>query len=265
MTRNHGKRWQRPRSMAARMRGLTLIELMIAVALGLGVMSGIVVLYVDVNETASYLNAASRVQENGRFAIDQIVRTMRMAGYDDPAATGTAAPVIQMQGLSPDSVTISGFTVRTTSDAISVSHEGAPLVRDCRGRPVAAHEWVANTFAISSNSELICNTVTLSGGVGTVADGRIIAEGVEDMVILYGVDSDADGVANRYYPYAGISSWSSVVSAKVALLVNSVEPVYASTMHTCESCSTFNPTANDLMRGEFHATIRFRNSLDTSS
>jgi hypothetical protein len=168
-----------------------------------------------------------------------------------------------LEGKASSLVTMSGFTVRTTSDAVQVSHEGAALVRDCQGVQVAEDTWVTNTYAISSNDELICNTVTSVAGVATTTAGQVIAEGVEDMEILYGVDTDADGVANRYVVAASVTDWAVVVSARVALLVNSVESVYANTLHACESCDTFNPTANNLVRGEFHTSIRFRNVLGT--
>lgn len=252
---------QRMRPLHRRQQGLTLIELMIAVVIGLGVIGVILSLYVNVNESASYLNAASRVQENGRFATEHIVRTMRMAGYDDPSTTGAVRPAIVLEGKTGGQITISGFTLRSTSDAVRISYEGAALVRDCLGAQVAEDTWVTNIYAISSSDELVCNTVTSGIGVGTIVAGQVIAEGVEDMEILYGIDSDADGVANRYYSAANVSDWSVVVSAKIALLINSVEEVYTSTLHGCESCSTFNPTANRLMRAEFHATVRFRNSL----
>ena len=93
------------------------------------------------------------------------------------------------------------------------------------------------------------------------ATAQVIAEGIEDMEILYGVDVVyADGVANQYVVASSVTDWAKVVSARVTLLVNSVENVYFTTQHECESCNTFNPTASTLMRGEFNTTVRFRNT-----
>jgi type IV pilus assembly protein PilW len=259
--KNYNLTTHKMRPMCARMNGLTLVEMLIAVVLSLGLVGGIITLYVNVGESASYLNAASRIQENGRFALDHIVRTMRMAGYDDPAKTNTTRPTLILQGKSGSVITMSGFTVKSSSDAVQISHEGAALVRDCRGVAVAEDTWVTNTYAISSANELICNTVTNAAGVLTTGTGQVIAEGVEGLNIRWGVDTDADGVANRYYTAASVTDWTTVVSAKIALLVNSVGEVYGSTLHDCESCEIFNPTANNLMRAEFQATINFRNSL----
>jgi type IV pilus assembly protein PilW len=57
-----------------------------------------------------------------------------------------------------------------------------------------------------------------------------IVEGVENMQITYGVDTDAimDGTANRYLPAAsfaptGASDWARVVSVRISLLLASAE------------------------------------------
>ena len=61
--------------------GYTLVELMLALALGLLVITGIVNLFVGNNQTYAVLNGQSRLQENARFAFDFISRTTRTAGY----------------------------------------------------------------------------------------------------------------------------------------------------------------------------------------
>ena len=103
------------------MAGFTLVEMLIAVAISIGLIGGIITLYVNVNESASYLNAGSRIQESGRFAIEQIVRTMRMAGYDDPTTTATVRPTLVLEGKAGSAVTMSGFTVKSSSDAVLIS------------------------------------------------------------------------------------------------------------------------------------------------
>lgn len=62
-------------------RGFTLIELMIALVLGLFLVAG--VLYVFLSNTQTYRTneALSRVQENGRFAIEFLTSDLRHAGY----------------------------------------------------------------------------------------------------------------------------------------------------------------------------------------
>ena len=82
------------------------------------------------------------------LAVRAYVRLLGMAGYDDPV-TATAGPTIVMEGKEAASISMAGFTVQNTSDAVLISHEGAALVRDCQGVQVAADTWVTNIYAIS--------------------------------------------------------------------------------------------------------------------
>ncbi len=61
--------------------GLTLVELMIALALGLMLSAGAIMMFVSNKETSSLQRELSNIQENGRFANDLIMREVRMAGY----------------------------------------------------------------------------------------------------------------------------------------------------------------------------------------
>lgn len=62
-------------------RGLTLIELMVAMVLGLFLMSGAIEIFSANQRTIRLQIGLSRIQENGRFAIDFLMRDIRMAGY----------------------------------------------------------------------------------------------------------------------------------------------------------------------------------------
>lgn len=61
--------------------GFTLIELMIAMTLGVFLTTGILEIFSANQRTIRLQTALSRVQENGRFAIDFLVKDIRMAGY----------------------------------------------------------------------------------------------------------------------------------------------------------------------------------------
>ncbi len=64
-----------------RMTGFSLIELMLALGLGVVVTAGIVSLFVGNNQTYTLLNGQSRMQEAARFSVDFISRSARSAGY----------------------------------------------------------------------------------------------------------------------------------------------------------------------------------------
>jgi type IV pilus assembly protein PilW len=62
-------------------RGLTLVELMVALAISLFMVAGLVTLYVNNSAARTELDRASRQIENGRFAIDMMRDDIALAGY----------------------------------------------------------------------------------------------------------------------------------------------------------------------------------------
>lgn len=61
--------------------GLSLVELMVAMALSLLLMLGVMQIFLSSKQTYSTNVALSRVQESGRFALDFLARDIRNAGY----------------------------------------------------------------------------------------------------------------------------------------------------------------------------------------
>ena len=95
-----------------------------------------------------------------------------------------------------------------------------------------------------------------------------IGDGVENLQILYGVDTDGDLYANKYSNATQVTSseWNSVVSVRIGLLLNTVQNV-----STEADASTFNllgttvpaPGTTDatrfMRRHPFTTTISLRN------
>lgn len=71
-----------------RIEGFSLVELMVALAIGLFLSGVIASLYLTSRSSFVYQDALSRIQESGRFAIETMARDIRMAGY---SACGTAS------------------------------------------------------------------------------------------------------------------------------------------------------------------------------
>lgn len=67
--------------MIRKHQGLSLVELMISVALGLILMLGVIKIFVSSKVVFGTQQGLSRIQETGRLAIDFIARDVRMAGY----------------------------------------------------------------------------------------------------------------------------------------------------------------------------------------
>ncbi|HZP65243.1 MAG TPA: PilW family protein [Rudaea sp.] len=83
---------------AARARGFNLVELMVAIALGILIGLGLVMLFDATSKTNHVQEAMAEMQENGRFAMTRLNDDLRLAsrqlmnstGYSDPAHPNTA-------------------------------------------------------------------------------------------------------------------------------------------------------------------------------
>ncbi|WP_308363764.1 MULTISPECIES: PilW family protein [unclassified Microbulbifer] len=62
-------------------RGVSLVELMVAITIGLILMTGVVQLFLSSRATFTTQQAISRVQETGRLAMEFLGQDIRMAGY----------------------------------------------------------------------------------------------------------------------------------------------------------------------------------------
>jgi len=86
--------------------GVTLIELMVALAIGAFLMVGAVTVFLKARQTFRLTDSVARIQETGRFALEVIEPEIRMAHYwglttQTPAIEGRAGAA-DPNGLGPD-------------------------------------------------------------------------------------------------------------------------------------------------------------------
>lgn len=123
--------------------GLSLIELMIAIALGLVLMTGVMQVFLSSRVTFATQQAMSRIQETGRLAVEFISRDVRMAGYMGCASRSgafgdTAGDVLNfhrdfeigLQGFSsvPSGVTLSPVPMANTDILVVRTADALPLL-----------------------------------------------------------------------------------------------------------------------------------------
>lgn len=63
------------------MRGLSLVELMVAITIGLIIMAAVSSLFVSSKQTYTTQDSLARLQENARFAMQFLIKDLRLAGY----------------------------------------------------------------------------------------------------------------------------------------------------------------------------------------
>lgn len=93
--------------------GFSLIELLIALALGLAVLVGFSSVFVVVKQSFRFQETTGRLQEDGTFALDSIAKDLRMAGYAGCAGihqTVVSGTTTYYPGSLLDSVNPNGIT-----------------------------------------------------------------------------------------------------------------------------------------------------------
>jgi len=84
-----------------RQRGLSLIELMVALVISLFLLGGVVQVYIANKSTYRFSEAMSRIQESARYALDTMARDLRMAGFWGCTTFDPANPANIQNNLDP--------------------------------------------------------------------------------------------------------------------------------------------------------------------
>jgi len=243
--------------MRQRQRGMTLVEMMVALAIGLAVVLGAGRLLVHANGAYASQVEAAAVDDAGRYALELVGRALRQAAIVDPDALLSAAqPGDQAARLAGFDA---GTVARTSpgiddplpdavngSDVLAVRFPGAGPAPDgdgsvvsCAGFTVARGEEGWSIFHVARNAEgepeLRCK---YRGAANWSADA--VVAGVDSFQLLYGIDTDEprDGVPNRYVNADALRAldaalgasgqqdlnrrtwWKRVASVRVALLLH---------------------------------------------
>jgi type IV pilus assembly protein PilW len=290
--------------------GFSLVELMIAVVLGLILVAGVIELFVNNRQVYRVQDAKARMQENGRYAMAILGQNIRDAGYYGCATRRAGAETnnvlnnsdlfiwnfaraVEGNEATGDNTwtptkenkipAVSGtdiLTIRkTTGSSIKITKHpggnppGSANIQVNTGNGLSNGDIIMATdcltsavFQVTSNNpdtsgSIAHNTGTGSPGNSTQALGKNytggwvvpivtlsfyidqnpanipalyqrnaisdvsmeLVEGIENMQILYGVDTTGDGVVTSYLSADAVGDWNDVLSVKVSLLLRSIE------------------------------------------
>lgn len=312
-------------SMAPGQAGLTLVELMISITLGFFVVLAAAALLLSTKAGYVTQDEGVHVQDTGRYAIETITRAVRQAAFEN--WDSAQAPVVTTAGMSAN---IAGFDARrvnsgdgiaspTTSGVINGSDvlavrffgagpapKGDGTIVNCAGLAIPAVTSPATAekargwsiFYVSQagtgEQDLYCKYLGQEKKDGSRNwEVTAIASGVDSFQVLYGVDTDNDGLPNQFLNASAIdkldkdsgsdsnslTNWKKVVVVKLALLLrgsqnarsdtptaeydlfgNDYADKYAATdVGTRIKESALPAAARNRVRKLFTATIQLRN------
>ncbi len=231
-----------------RQSGFSLIELMIAMLIGLFLLFGVVQIFMGSRLTYQAHEGIGRIQENGRFAIEIMSRQVRMAGFRSQPLSGTSLAAVNGR----NNVAAGGTdNALAGTDKLILVYQGATDggTTNCLGNAVTANATTTVVFLVDANRTLRC---AVDPANIDEAVGQPILEGVSDMQLLFGeqtIDSSTNPPTRsyRYVTANNVTTWGSVISVRIQLSVDSVE--------------TFNPDLPDdgRLALPYSTTVTIRN------
>ncbi len=316
--------------------GFSLVELMISLILGIFITGGMLQLFVNSNQSYRVQENISRLQENGRFAMDFISKDIRAADYWGCMNNttfiennlnlgsvydnfGNAIVGTNNSGLNnSDTITVAGAassgvyvvaTPATTSANLKVT-PNSPLrendiviVSDCTAGDIFQVTNDPTTGGAGNKDELTHNTGAVSAGPGnldqplqkiydtnaqvyklksiayTIAAGangeaalfrssngaatEELVEGINDMQILYGVDTNGDNSPNYYAASNTLTSaqMNQVKSVRISLLAITQEDNLATEPLPYSILGVTTTPTDRKIRRVYTTTIAIRNRL----
>ncbi|WP_426089999.1 PilW family protein [Janthinobacterium sp. PSPC1-1] len=218
-----------------RHRGMSLLELLVALSLGALLMLAANSVLLAASGSYGDQSSSARLDDNGRYALDTITRAVRQTAYVN--WDSSAAPVahaahdsaniagLDAHSLGKNSEGISGALPDALhgSDVLALRYYGAGKeeggdgsVLNCAGFGVGAAQTQAqrgwSIFYVAQGAdgegELRCK---YRGANGWGADA--IIRGVDGFQVLYGLDTDMppDGVANRYVNASALDAFDAAL------------------------------------------------------
>tara|TARA_Y100000758_G_C16065336_1_gene426068 strand:- start:2658 stop:3374 length:717 start_codon:yes stop_codon:yes gene_type:complete len=190
--------------MNQRQSGFGLVELMVALILGVLVSGAATQLLLTNNQTFVLQGVTSALEEDGQMLLRYMMADIRQAGRGssiegtiDPVVFDNTQPVFSKEGADG------------ASDELVINYLG---FRDCQGGGNGAEQDITNRYFVN-NGSLFC--------AGSLSAGSAeLITGVESFQVQYGIDTNLNGeIGVTQYVNAGAQGANPVVTIRFAVLL----------------------------------------------
>jgi type IV pilus assembly protein PilW len=218
-------------------RGFTLVELMVAVLIGLFLIGGLLTLVQAMRRTSTMQSGLSQLQDNERMTTTLMTDVIQSSGYFPNPMVNSATTEFPVTG----SFTVAGqalvgsgaYGAAAPGDSITVRYAtaGGDGVLNCSGGTSAVAATFTNTFSVDAfgnqNSVLTVNsgtvtTTTIQLISGQVVNGAVVS-GVTNLQVYYGVETNiaaGNSSVDTYLDANAVTAgnyWGNVISVKLTL------------------------------------------------
>ena len=155
-------------------KGVTLIELLVALVIAAITLAGIYRVFVSQTKTYAIQDQVVEVQQSVRTAMDIISRDLRMTGFDDDNPT------------SPYTIPTAITTVADNSIALNYEYYN---------RTLNQYESHRITYAVNASRQLT-RTINVTAAVPPVPNPRteVLLDNVNALNFAYGIDANSDKI-----------------------------------------------------------------------
>jgi type IV pilus assembly protein PilW len=156
--------------------GFTLIELMVAIAIGMVVLAGVTTTFISQTRHYNAQEQVNEMEQNARGALDVITRELKMAGYKPNGGTfdgvtySTSQLMVQADLDSSGTICTSSCTSITVNEQITYAHDNTNK-RITRALGSGAAEVLADNITAFTFSYLDANGASTT----TTADIRQVS------------------------------------------------------------------------------------------
>lgn len=225
---------------------MSLIELMISSVIGLLILAGVINVFIASRYSMRFSDGLRLMQDNGRQAAYVMQNAVRHAGLTEGMSMMSSVRPVDLANSSSVALRL-----RRQSDV------------DCNGVSTlaAANPGVAvDTYSYNAANR----TIVCTGNVGL--NPMVIADNVDSLRFLYGVDEDGDkdGVIERYVAYSEVKNEFDVAGVYFGMLVSTDGDVKDDVLSKTYTILDSQFSANDKIgRQVFQSSIILRNRRTT--
>ncbi len=212
--------------MKNRSRGFGLVEIMVALVLGLVVVAGIIQIFISTKTTYQAQSTAGRMQEDARFVLSKLMQEIRMTGmygclrFDTNQMEGAISPPSNLSYPILWDASKSQLTLVTADIGTTGTSPTWTVISDCR---TFSQVYLGARAATSSQTAFALRQLvyTLTGNQLTVRDGltgtaQILADNVTAFNVTFGITGSPMSYTNTLTN----ASSTSVRSVRLTLTLN---------------------------------------------
>jgi len=238
------------RTLRSRQAGFTIVEMMVALGIGLVVVMGLAVAFVNMKSTFVSQDKLTQLQDNERLAMTMLTEAVHEAGYFPDPLTNDRTTLLKADADTSWGVMDAGQAVmgtaatssKTESLSTRFASTGTDTLMNCVGGALSKAGTVRNVFYVDTPSSTLVCTYSVDGGAWVTDGGKPFAlvGNVKKMSVLYGLDTNGDGSVDEYLgPDAlAASQWADVHAIRVTL--DFVDPNKTNTISWVQTINLMN-------------------------